>query len=80
MAPSKVSIVRIPSAQLAPVACVLARSSRSSEPKPVIVPAKARASLSTAVAFWPKASAWPLPTAACRVIVEFVSIRSVPVP
>jgi hypothetical protein len=71
---------RTPLAQLALVACVLARSSVSPLPKPRMVPANARGSLSTARALAAKASVWSLPTPACKVIVSPAATESTPLP
>ena len=80
MAPRGVPSVSTPSKKLALVASMPAMSSTSPGLKPVIVPAKARASLSTARAFGLKASVWPAPTAACTVSVAPVATESVPEP
>ena len=56
------------------------RSSTSSEPKPLMVPWKARTSFSTAFELLPKLSVWVVSTAACRVSVALLPMPSVPVP
>ena len=78
--PNGVSSVSTPPPQLGLVAWTPAISSTSSGPKPVMVPWKARTSLSTAFELVPKVSVWPASTAACSVSVASLPTPSVPLP
>ena len=71
--PNGVSSVSTPPPQLGFVAWMPARSSTSSEPKPVMVPCKARTSLSTAFELFAEGGVWPASTAGRSVSVAFVA-------
>ncbi len=80
MTPLVVSTLSTPPDQVAPVASSPERSSTSSAPKSVMVPAKAPASFSTAVASVLKSSTWFEPTMLCRMMVALVTTDRVPDP